>query len=334
MNNKTVSDAEFLRQKAKEMLRKKIIETGSELPDADIRKFIYELEVHKLDLELQNEELRLAKVAEQDAAEKYRELYDFAPSGYFTLSKEGEIVELNLSGSQMLGKDCPKLKNSSFSFFISDDTKPNFHNFLDCIFIGKSKETCEVTLSVNWELPMYVHLTGIANENGELCLVTMVDITERKRTETEIIHKNEQLLKLDAEKDKFFSIIAHDLRSPFSSFLELTKVLTEVILILPMSEILEIAVSMRNSATNLFCLLENLLHWARMQQGLIPIDPKIVQLHPIVEKSIAVGLDSAKNKGIEITYDIPDNMEVFADSNILQSVIRNLVSNAVKFTHK
>ncbi|MCX6240093.1 MAG: HAMP domain-containing sensor histidine kinase [Bacteroidia bacterium] len=81
-------------------------------------------------------------------------------------------------------------------------------------------------------------------------------------------------------------------------------------------------------------MLENLLEWAKMQQGLIPFDPKTVELPPIVDECISMMLEPAKNKGIEIAYDIPEDLVVFADSNILQTIIRNLVSNAVKFTSK
>lgn len=331
---KEIKSAAILRQKAEEMLQKKVSETGSQLSDKDIITFIHELEVHQVELELQNEELRLAQTAEQAATEKYRELYDFAPSGYFTLSREGEIIDLNFSGSQMLGKERSLLINERVGFFVSDDAKPIFNSFLENIFNCNAKVTSEVTFSVSEGLIMYVHLSGISDQNGEYCLVNMVDISELKRTDAELILKNEQLLKLDAEKNKFFSIIAHDLRGPFSSFLGLTQLMTEVLPTLSMTEIQEIAVSMRNSAANLFGLLENLLSWTRMHQGLIPFNPQVVQLFPIVENSISVGLEPAKNKGIEIAYNIPDGMEVYADSNILQTVIRNLVSNAVKFTHK
>ena len=145
---------------------------------------------------------------------------------------------------------------------------------------------------------------------------------------------NEELQKLNAEKDKFFSIIAHDLRSPFNGFLGLSQIMAEELPSLTKDEIRDLAVSMQNSATNLFRLLENLLEWARIQQGLIPFNPKVVELLPIINESIALVLESAKSKGIEIAYDIPDDLAVFADSNILQTVIRNLVSNAVKFTLK
>jgi signal transduction histidine kinase len=103
---------------------------------------------------------------------------------------------------------------------------------------------------------------------------------------------------------------------------------------LKIAEVQKISVKMRDSATNLFRLLENLLDWAIMQQGLIPFEPKVLELRPIVAESIWMTLEHAKNKGIEISYSIPDDLMVFADSNLLQTVIRNLVSNAVKFTTK
>ena len=158
------------------------------------------------------------------------------------------------------------------------------------------------------------------------------DITELKRAAKEIKLKNEELQKANAEKDKFFSIIAHDLRSPFQGFLGLTQEMADELPRLTKDEMHEIAVGMRDSATNLFRLLENLLEWARIQQGAIPFNPEVVKLHPVVDESAATALQAAKNKGIDIACDIPNDIAIFADTNMLQTIIRNLVSNAVKFT--
>lgn len=141
---------------------------------------IHELEVNQIELALQNEQLVLARSGAQEVAEKYNELYDFAPSGFFSLSKDGEIIGLNLCGSQMLGKERSQLIKSMFSFFISDDTKPIFNLFLRKVFTSKTKETCEVAILTKDTLPIYVHITGIVSENMKLCYVTMVDISERR----------------------------------------------------------------------------------------------------------------------------------------------------------
>ncbi|HEX7583085.1 MAG TPA: PAS domain-containing sensor histidine kinase, partial [Prolixibacteraceae bacterium] len=171
---------------------------------------------------------------------------------------------------------------------------------------------------------------------GEICgiLGTSMDITDRIVAVQKIELKNEELQKLNAEKDKFFSIIAHDLRSPFSSFLGLTQIMAEELPSLTMAQVQELAISLEHSASNLYSLLENLLQWARMQQGLISFNPEEIQLHKIAAESIASMMEPAKNKGIDLVYDISTDIKVVADSNMLQTVIRNLISNAVKFTNK
>lgn len=710
-NNK--SDADTLRQKAEELFKKKLPKTVSSLSEVDTFKLIHELEVHQIELEMQNEELRKAKEHAEEVIVKFAELYDFAPSGYFTFSKEGKIIETNLCGAKMMGKERKQLTNSYFGFFVSDDTRPIFNLFLKKLHNSKAKESCEIRIINNDNLSIDVHLIGIANKNKEQFIVTAInitdrkqaeltikrnnnfteallksmpipvyfkdkeghylgcnekfsqlldvsskeikgkttidlwpadqsgffhqkdmeiianlqnqiyehkittrkgkdldalftknvfydelgqvagiigaiqditerrqadealkkseekyrlmventhdiiytlsidgvftyvsptwtfllgysadqvtgnsfqpfvhpddvancmaflqkvkntkqrqdgveyrvkhidgswrwhtsggvplldksgeivgfygiatDITERKHAEIELLEKevqyhnladssmaliwtsgtdklcnyfnaswlhftgrsleqetgngwtegihpddfdlcletyitafdrqepftmeyrlrhvsgeykwlldkgtpnfnikgefigyigfcfdindrklaeekislyNEELQKLNIEKDKFFSIIAHDLRSPFNSFLGLTQIMAEELPSLTMMEIQNIAVSMQNSATNLFRLLENLLQWARMRQGLIPFNPEILSLASVVDESFEMILETSKNKGIEIIYNIPDNLEVFADKQMLQTIIRNLGSNAVKFTNK
>ncbi|MCX6251492.1 MAG: PAS domain S-box protein [Bacteroidetes bacterium] len=204
MKKDTKSEFEILRQKAEEALN-----TSTSLSlrkthqpinptETDKLKLIHELEVHQIELEMQNEELILARSAAQEAAAKLTALYDFSPSGYFTFSKKGEIIELNLSGANILGKERTFLKNSRFSHVVSKDTEPIFRLFLEKVFTSRAKETCEVTLSMNVNLPMFVHLTGIATGNGEQCYVTMVDITERKLAE-EVLRENNQQIRLITE---------------------------------------------------------------------------------------------------------------------------------------
>jgi PAS domain S-box-containing protein len=182
-NSGIKSEAAILRQKAEELYKKKPARTASQLSEHDTLKLIHELEVHQIELELLNEELMRAKSAEHDALEKYVELYDFAPSGYFTLSREGEILGLNLSGANMLGKERSQLQNSMFGFFVSNHSKPILNFFLENVFNGKIKETCEVILSTDIDIPMHVQLTGIVNEKGDQCMVTMTDITRRIQAE-------------------------------------------------------------------------------------------------------------------------------------------------------
>jgi PAS domain S-box-containing protein len=157
-------------------------------------ELVHSLEVHQTELELQNEELIQAKDQATIASEKYIELYDFAPSGYFTLSQKGEMIQLNLLGAEMLGKDRSQLQNRRFQLFVSDDTKPIFRLFLEKVFKSNAKETCEVALSLNGSLPIYVHITAIVAKNGDQCYVTVTDINRRKQAE-EALKKSEERIK-------------------------------------------------------------------------------------------------------------------------------------------
>jgi len=186
MKKDVQSETAILRQKAEEVAKKRL-SMREMLPSVpEMMKLIEELEVYQVELEMQNEELMRAKEQAETATEKYTELYDFAPSGYFTLSKEAKINELNLSGAKMLGKERSRLKNSQFGFFVSNDTRPIFNLFLGKVFNSKAKESCEVTLSTNDHLPMCVYLTGIVTKNGEQCIVTVSEITHFKRNEEQI----------------------------------------------------------------------------------------------------------------------------------------------------
>jgi PAS domain S-box-containing protein len=185
-NTADKSSPSLLRRKAEEVLKKRLPESDSGISNAETRKLIHELEVHQIELELQNEELMLAKNQADVENEKYTEFYNFTPSGYFTLSALGEIIDLNLCGSQMLGKDRKQLIAKRFGLFISDDTKSIFNLFLNNAFGSKAKETCEVILSVKGKLPMFVRLTGKVDEKKIQCFLEVSDISRLKEIEKEL----------------------------------------------------------------------------------------------------------------------------------------------------
>jgi len=211
-------------------------------------------------------------------------------------------------------------------------------------FVRLNQEGIQLKRPFNWKgravvkgVVRWLHFRSLPQdqENGDtLWHGLIVDITERMMAEEEIKHQNGELVKLNAEKDKFFSIIAHDLRSPFNSFLGLTQIMAEDLPSLTMAQIQKIAVNMSKSATNLYSLLENLLEWSQIKNGVFSYNPEVIQLRLVVDGCIEMIHESAKNKDIQIANDIAVGVEVFADSNMIQTIIRNLVSNALKFTTK
>jgi signal transduction histidine kinase len=155
---------------------------------------------------------------------------------------------------------------------------------------------------------------------------------ERKKSEEEIKLKNELLQAMNAEKDKFFSIIAHDLRGPLSAFVAATQIITEDVQAMSIEEIRDITESMKSSASNIYGLLENLLEWSRLRRDTMDFVPEKLSLRKKSEVCIDVLVESARRKGIIIENNIPPDLVILADSHMLETVIRNLVSNAIKFT--
>ena len=150
----------------------------------------------------------------------------------------------------------------------------------------------------------------------------------------EINRQKDELIESNATKDKFFSIIAHDLRSPFTSFLGFTQLLVEELDNMTLEEIKTIVISMRKSATNVYSLLENLLEWSMMQRGITRFNPEAIPLSSSIRENLELIMGSAQHKELETHWEIPENLIVYTDPHMVATVIRNLYSNAVKFTPK
>src|ERR1035437_4342313 len=130
MKNKNSTTTIKLRQKAEKRLENLKLNSDLNIQEYDILKLVHELQVHQVELEMQNDEIIMAKENAENLAEKYIELYNLAPLGYFTLTKEGQIVELNHFGSLMLNQQHAVPEKSNFRFFVIDDAKPIFKLFL------------------------------------------------------------------------------------------------------------------------------------------------------------------------------------------------------------
>lgn len=179
MNNDDLdnqANAKLLRLKAEEQLKLKQITVDSEV-DHNVKKLLHELQVHQIELEMQNEELREAYATAEIALQKYTMLYDLAPMGYFTLEQNGNITELNFTGAEMLGDRRFSLINSNFKLFVSDESKGIFNDFLSRVFASNYKETCEVQLGYIDKPMKSVYMEGVVIGDNQNCLLSVVDIS-------------------------------------------------------------------------------------------------------------------------------------------------------------
>ena len=554
--------------------------------ETDTIKLLHELDVHRLELEMLNEELRKAS----DKAATATAHYDFAPAGYFTLSSDGTIFDLNLGGAKLLGKERSNLVNSNLRFFITSDSLPIFNDFFRKVFESNARQTCELRLSIHGNPSIYIHIEGIVSEDEQRCLVTAIDvsnykqaekalresefffkesqraasigsyktnfvtgfwessevldeifgidrhyprtvqgwldiihpqdkemmdrylkeeviakrkpfnkeyriirksngetrwvlgqgniapnnlginisligtiqditdrkqaeetirlseikyrllhesimdgfahvdmngtiiecneayremldysseelsklsynditpgkwhayekeiidnqilikgysqvyekeyikkdgtvfpielrsfltkdysgenegiwaivrdITERKRGEEKLVQLNQQLKELNAAKDKFFSIIAHDLKNPFNAIIGFSNILIEQIHKNDYEGISEYAGIILDSSKRAMSLLTNLFQWSRSQTGRMEFNPEHIELVELINDVIKLSNDSALQKSITLSKELPRSVPIFADKAMINAIFRNLISNAIKFTHE
>jgi len=325
---------------------KKTVKNKTELkakkPDAkqldDIQRLVYLLQVHQVELEHQNEELRIAQEELEVSRNKYVNLFDFSPTPYFTLNLEGIIKELNLSASKMFGVDRNKLTAKRFDTFISMDERNIFNSFIKAVFNSSTKQSCELSLINKDKREFHVLLEGLELEDTlgseKKCQVALIDLTEYKRVEKSLIKTNEELNALNTTKDKFFSIIAHDLRNPFQSLLGFSETLATEIDIMSNEEIALFGKGLNDDLRNIYGLLDNLLQWSMIQRNMLEHNPENVNLYDLANKIIGILNQIAKEKNISVFNNIENGTFVYADNVMLRSVIQNLLFNAIKFTEK
>ena len=185
-----------LRRRAEGRLRTQQTATARSRTEADTKRLLHELQVHQVELEMQNAELVQARAEAEANAAKFSNLYDFAPVGYFTFAEQGSILEVNLTGAALLGVERRRLLNRRFQLWLAPKSVGAFGAFLKRTFGSGARQTCEVNLLKNGAAHLAVQIEGHRVPNsGEQpqCRAVVVDLTERERAEEAIRKLNTEL---------------------------------------------------------------------------------------------------------------------------------------------
>ncbi len=182
-------DISTVRSLEEERQRSENLTAGTPLSYEESQRLIHQLQVHQIELEMQNEELMQARLEREKIEAQlgtYSELYDFAPVGYFNLDREGIILTTNFTGAGFLGIERSSLTGRHLDFFISNETRPVFHDFLDRVFTSEVKETCEIVILKESYSPRVVQVEALVSASGRECRVVIIDLTESKKADEEL----------------------------------------------------------------------------------------------------------------------------------------------------
>ena len=287
-------------------------------------------------------ELKLTEEALQQSSQKWEAVISASPDGIGMISLDGKIQLISEKLVAMHGFNVNQvdeyLGKSIFEFIDPADHKLLIENTRK-LLAGENGNRLTEYRAIKKDhtgFDIDVNASILLDSNGKPTSILYVerDITERKLAETVIQKSNQEFEKLNSEKDKLFSIIAHDLRSPFNNLLGLTEILETDGHKMSSAEITRHSNSLHRSAVTLYTLLENLLEWALFQKDSIGFAPEYHCLAALFSQSKDPFEQKALQKGITILNEIPDNLEIYADEKMIKSVLRNLMSNALKFTKK
>ena len=309
----------------------------------DAQRLLQELQIHQIELEMQNEELVRSRSEVEEVLALYTELYDFAPVGYFILDRDGVIRRINLTGAKLLGLERGALLGRRFGLFVSPADSESFNSFIEKVFVGPTKHTCEVALrerengvpspepfgssSLGQTGRFMVSIEAIASENAPECRAVMTDITEQKRTEDERNKLLAELERSNKDLEQFANVASHELQEPLRMVSSFTQLLAKRYgdkLDQHARNYLDFAVKGSNRMQR---MIKDLLDYSCVVtagKGPVPTD-----MNSVINETLANLKLAMSDSGASVIHDaLP---VVMADHSLLVQVFQNLIGNAIKF---
>lgn len=263
----------------------------------------------------------------EDALELFKELLD---DGYEVPVVVADYIMPGLKGDEMLARMhqiSPDTRNILLTGQANIEGVANAVNYANLYrFITKPWDEEDLALTIKEAKKSYSQTKELKEKNIELARLN-------ESLEKKVAERTKDLRELNATKDKFFSIIAHDLKNPFNALLNFSEFLKDNIDETPEDDVVEYLGAMHEAAKSGYRLLENLLDWSRAQTGRLLYEPEKIYLKPIITNTFELLSKNAEEKNIELHNKVGDEVTAWADENMINTVFRNLVSNAIKYSN-
>lgn len=281
-------------------------------------------------------EHQLKAIALKESEQNYRLLFDNMMNG-FTVNQvvynsdnsayDFKILSANQAFEEIIGIKKENIIGQSFKETFPEINNTQYEKFLKVALTGEKQKMHYFSKSLN----KYLNISVFSPKYGQFAAV-YEDVTQQMKAEQELKDSEKQLRELNATKDKFFSIIAHDLRSPFTSIIGLSEMLTfeED---MDNAQVKEFSEMIYQSSVKTYELIDNLLSWARSQTGNIKNNPAELNLFQLVNTIFDIVSEKAQLKKVNLINDIDKEVIIKADTDLLKTVLRNLVTNSIKFTN-
>jgi hypothetical protein len=334
---------EQLREMAEQILAAKNNSAMLSLKDhSDMNKLLHELGVHQIELEIQNEELRSAKLHSDQIQKHLAQLYHQAPVGYVSLNAQAMIVEANQTFSHLLGTPLEEMQGKSFTQFMPESEKKAFLARYRSFYNQPTKKEIETCLLAENNQIIQVRLDGriskqtlTSTQEHEVLLISITDVSEITKTQKLLLEAKEEAERANQAKSMFLSQMSHNLRTPLNAIIGFAQIL-DLYQTVPLdTEQLEYIQHIMEAGQHLLELINDVLNFAKIEAGRIEITHDDVNIHNLLQQLIGLIAPLAAQRNVAIHYqESNDSLTLVADAMRLKEVLLNLLSNAIKYNRK
>jgi signal transduction histidine kinase/ActR/RegA family two-component response regulator len=294
----------------------------------------HELEVHRIELELQNEELRESRLAVEAALARYTELFDFAPIGYVTLTPTGTIREINHAGARMFAAPRSAIVGKKFERFVEPSRREAFTELLRSAWRSQSKQTCHVATCGPRQVHLRLSAVALA-EREPMVLLAFEDVGESearaKALLAEAVAALAEARGANRAKDEFLANLSHELRTPLAAIFVWAGALRSGAV--PPGELGRAVDAIVRSAESQSRLIEDLLDLSRLASGKLRLAPSPVAIGDLARAAVEIFRPFADANGLVLELDVPADLGMaLLDPVRLNQILGNMLSNATKFT--
>jgi PAS domain S-box-containing protein len=322
-----------LRHRAEDWLRLSRQDIAN-MPVREVQDLVHELQVHQVELQMQNEDLRQAQADLEASRDKYWNLFDFAPVGYFTLDTNGIVIEANLVAAQQLQITRHELNGLKLSHFIAPEFQEIFHLHNRKVLVSKEPQICQIELlrADKSRICMQMHSVRMAGEKGQY-RSAITDITHLKQLEAELIAARDQAQQANQAKSQFLANMSHEIRTPLNAIIGLGHILKQSKPLTPTQR--EQLGVLQSSSSLLLNLINELLDIAKIEANSIEFEHLSFDLSALLKEVMSILAVKAQEKGLELIEDNHLRHHLYwGDAMRIRQIIVNLLGNAIKFTHK